>query len=103
MLSIVADQYYLVGWKQRDINKIEISANLFPLNRNIALGPSLYYLVQNYPSEKALSYLNRGLAYDPNAVDLLQAKVTYSLMLGKQEEATETYQKLITIAPGLNR
>lgn len=101
MLSIVADQYYLIGWKQRDINKIEIASNLFPLNRNIALGPSLYYLTENFPSEKALAYLDKGLNYDRNAVDLLQAKVTYSLMLGKQKEATEAHNRLIIIAPKL--
>lgn len=98
-MSVTADQYYLVGWRQRDIAKIELASKLFPLNRNIALGPSLYYLVQNYPSEKALFYINKGLRYDPNAVDLLQAKVTYSMMLGK--DASETYAKLIKIAPKL--
>lgn len=76
-----------------------MAASLFPLNRNIALGPSLFYLSENYPSEKALSVLNRGLAYDPNAVDLLQSKVTYSIMLGKN--ATEAQSKLIRLAPNL--
>ena len=101
MLSIISDQYYLIGWKQRNIDKIDIASTLFPLNRNIALGPSLYYLTENIPSEKALKYLDRGLNYDRNAVDLLQAKVTYSLMLGKQKEATEAYNRLIIIAPNL--
>ena len=102
LLSVIADQYYLIGWKQHDIDKIEMASKLFPLNRNIALGPSLFYLVENFPSEKALSYLDKGLSYDPNAVDLLQAKVTYSLMLGKQKDATEAYNRLIMLAPKLN-
>lgn len=102
LLSIAADQYYLIGWKQFDLDKIEIASKLFPLNRNIALGPSLYYLVKNEPSEKALNYINVGLSYDPNAVDLLQAKVTYNLMLGKQEDATKAYSKLVVIAPKVN-
>jgi len=76
-----------------------MAASLFPLNRNIALGPSLFYLSENYPSEKALSVLNRGLTYDPNAVDLLQAKVTYSIMLGKN--ITEAQSRLIRLAPNL--
>lgn len=75
---------------------------MFPLNRNVALGPALYYLVKNEPSEIAIDYLNKGLRYDPNAVDLLQSKVTYSLMLGKQNDATETYSRLIRLAPKLN-
>ena len=99
MLSIAADQYYLIGWKQLDLKKIEVAANLFPLDRVIALGPAQYYVVKNYPSEEALSYINKGLIYDPNAVDLLQAKMTYSLMLGKQKDATEAYKRLIVIAP----
>ena len=99
MLSIAADQYYLIGWKQLDLKKIEVAANLFPLNRTIALGPAQYYLVKNFPSEEALNHLNKGLNYDPNAVDLLQAKVTYSLMLGRQKDATEAYTRLIKIAP----
>jgi hypothetical protein len=99
LLSIVADYQYLIGWKQRDINKIEMAASLFPLNRNIALGPSLFYLSENYPSEKALSVLNKGLSYDPNAVDLLQAKVTYSIMLGR--DVTEAKSRLIMLAPNL--
>ncbi len=80
-----------------------MASKLFPLNRNIALGPSLFYLAENFPSERALIYLNRGLTYDPNAVDLLQAKVTYSLMLGKQKDATDTYIKLIAIAPKIQQ
>lgn len=102
LLAIAGDQYYLIGWKQRDLAKIELAANLFPLNRNVALGPALYYLVKNEPSEIAIDYLNKGLRYDPNAVDLLQSKVTYSLMLGKQNDATETYSRLIRLAPKLN-
>lgn len=102
MLSIAADQHYLIGWKQRDINKIELASKLFPLDRTIALGPSLFYLIENLPTEKALRYLDRGLKYDRNAVDLLQAKVTYSLMLGKQIEATNAYNRLIIIAPNLD-
>ena len=80
-----------------------MAAKLFPLNRNIALGPALFYLVENFPSEKALNYLDKGLSYDPNAVDLLQAKVTYSLMLGKQKDATKAYNRLIVLAPKLNK
>ena len=74
-----------------------MAASLFPLNRNIALGPSLFYLVENFPSEKALSYLDKGLSYDPNAVDLLQAKITYSVMLGK--DVTEAKSRLIMLVP----
>lgn len=101
MLSIAADQYYLVGWKQLDLAKIEIASILFPLNRNIALGPAYYHLIKNEPSEKALRYLNIGLNYDPNAVDLLQSKFTYSVMLGKNEEANRAYVRLSLIAPKL--
>lgn len=101
MLSIVADQYYLIGWKQLDIKKIEVATNLFPLDRVIALGPAQYYVIKNYPSEEALNYINKGLNYDTNAVDLLQARMTYSLMLGKQKDATEAYSRLIVIAPKL--
>ncbi len=76
-----------------------MASKLFPLNRNIALGPSLFYLVENFPSDKALFYLDKGLNYDHNAVDLLQAKVTYSLMRGKQKDATDAYIRLIAITP----
>ena len=72
---------------------------MFPLNRTIALGPSFYYLVKNEPSEKALKYIDRGLRYDPNAVDLLQAKITYSVMLEKNEEVFNAYAKLISVVP----
>lgn len=101
MLSIAADQYYLIGWKQFDLDKIETASNLFPLNRSIALGPAYYYLMKNEPSDKALYYLNVGLNHDPNAVDLLQAKFTYSFMLGKSEEANRAYARLSVIAPNL--
>lgn len=89
----------MVGWKHLDLHKIEIAAKLFPLNRSIALGPAQYFVIQDEPSEKALSYLNVGLHYDPNAVDLLQSKFKYSYMMGKNEEALNTYQKLKKIAP----
>lgn len=72
---------------------------LFPLNRSIAIGPAQYYVIQDKPSEKALSYLNVGLNYDPNAFDLLRAKFKYSYMMGKNEEALNIYQKLQKLAP----
>ena len=89
----------MLGWSQRNLNKIEFASTLFPLNRSIALGPAYFYLAKNDPSEKALNYINAGLIYDPNAVDLLKAKITHSLMLGKQKDATEAYNRLSILAP----
>jgi hypothetical protein len=90
---------YLTGWQQRDIFKIEKAAKLFSLNRSIALGPSYYFVIKDTPSEQALNYINIGLLYDPNATDLLQAKVKYSFMLGKNEEAKLAYDRLAILAP----
>jgi hypothetical protein len=95
----VGDQYYLLGWSRHDLRKIEFASSLFPLNRSIALGPAYFYLAKNEPSDKSLHYINAGLIYDPNAVDLLKAKITHSLMLGKQKDATEAYNRLSILAP----
>ena len=99
ILSITSDQFYLAGWIQRDLHKIEIAAKLFPLNRSIALGPAQFYVIKDEPSEKALRYIAVGLNYDPNAIDLLQANFKYKYMMGKNEEALNAYQKLKKIAP----
>jgi len=98
-LSIISDQIYLAGWKQLDIHRIEIAAKLFPLNRSIALGPAQFYVIKDEPSEKALKYITVGLNYDPNAIDLLQSNFKYKYMMGKNEEALNTYRKLKALAP----
>lgn len=99
ILSITADQIYLTGWRQLNIFKIEKASILFPLNRSIALGPSYYFILREIPSDLALAYIDRGLKYDPNATDILQAKIRYSLLLGKKEEAVGAYNRLSLIAP----
>jgi tetratricopeptide (TPR) repeat protein len=98
-LSIISDQFYLAGWIQQDLHKIEIAAKLFPLNRSIALGPAQFYVIKDEPSEKALKYIAIGLNYDPNAIDLLQSNFKYKYMMGKDEEALNAYQKLKKLAP----
>ena len=78
---------------------------MFPINRTIALGPSLYYITaKNAPSFEVLSQVDKGLKYDPNAIDMLQAKVRYSYMLGKQNnaDAIGAYNKLLSMAPKSN-
>lgn len=56
-------------------------------------------LQEDTPTIKGLSYVNVGLHYDPNAVDLLRAKLVYNFKLGKQNEAIAAYLKLSAIAP----
>ena len=99
ILAITADQLYLIGWRQHDAFKIELAAQLFRFDRSIALGTSYLFLELNNPTEQALNYINRGLTYDPNAADLLQAQMQYSFKLGKKDEAVRAYARLALIAP----
>ena len=98
-MAIISDYFYLTGWQQSNIHRIEIAAKLFPLNRTIALGPAQFYIAKDEPSEKALKYIAVGLNYDPNAIDLLQADFKYKYMMDKNDEVLNTYRKLKALAP----
>ncbi len=78
-----------------------MAAHLFPYERLIALGTTYYILVilKDDKSEQALAYIDRGLEYDPNAADLLQAQMQYNYLLGKNDEAIRSYVRLSLIAP----
>jgi len=78
---------------------LDLSAHLFPMNRYIALGPTYYFIVNRKATEQALSFVNRGLEYDPNAGDLIQAEMEFSFLLGKNDEAIRAYNRLSLIAP----
>jgi tetratricopeptide (TPR) repeat protein len=102
LLAITADQFYSTGSQHNDISKLELAAYLFPIERNIALGPSYYFLKINKPTEQALKYINRGLSYDQNSAELLQASMLCSFKLGKKNEAIRAYIRLSVIAPNSN-
>ncbi len=99
--AIIGDYLYLKGWQQRDIVKVEMATHLFPYERLIALGTTYYILtvLKDEKTEQALTYINRGLDYDPNAADLLQAQMQYNYLLGKNDEAIRSYVRLSLIAP----
>jgi hypothetical protein len=101
LLAITADQFYSIGSQHNDVSKFEIAAKLFPIQRDIALGPSYYYLILNKPTEQSLAYINRGILYDPNAVDLIKAEIQHSFALGKKDEAVRAFIRLSIIAPNL--
>lgn len=102
ILAIVADQFYSIGSRHNDVSKLELAAQLFPIERNIALGPSFYFMATNNATEQALAYINRGLEYDPYSVDLIESKIQYSLKLGKNEEAIRAFNRLALIVPNNN-
>src|SRR5690242_3321764 len=58
ILSITADQFYLNGWKEKSIEKIELAALLFPIERDLALGSTYYYLLSKNPTELTIAYLD---------------------------------------------
>jgi hypothetical protein len=55
----------------------------------------------NKPTEQSLAYINRGILYDPNAVDLIKAEIQHSFALGKKDEAVRAFIRLSVIAPNL--
>ncbi len=83
----------------KDINRFKIAANIFKIDRNIALGPAYFYLIKGEVTEEALLNINNGLKYDPNAPDLLKASMLYSFRLGKQNEALDAFNKLASLVP----
>ena len=98
-LCIASDQLYLIGWKHKNIDYLIKASHIFTIQRDIRLGPSYYFLTQDKASEEALRYINIGIDYDPNAADLLQAQVKYSLLLGKNSDAIRSFGRLALIAP----
>jgi hypothetical protein len=89
----------LLGAKHKDIEKFKIAAHLFQLDRNIALGPAYYYLMERQATEESLYYMNIGIAYDPNAVDLINGMMIYNFILGKNNDALIAFNKLAKLAP----
>lgn len=83
----------------KDVNKFKIAASLFQLDRNIALGPAYFYLLNHKATEEALYFINKGITYDPNAADLLAAKMQYSFTLGKNDDVVRAFNRLALIAP----
>lgn len=95
----MSDQLYLEGCKSLNITHFEKAARLFKIDRDIAVGPAIFYVKQNKASEEALIAINNGLKFDPYAADLLRAKMTHSFKLGKTSEALDAYNKLAAIEP----
>jgi hypothetical protein len=89
----------LQGKLQLNIHKLELAARLFPINRNIALGPAYYFLATNKATEQSLAYINYGLKYDSNNFDLIKTEMVYSFKLGKNDEALRAYARMALIAP----
>ena len=98
-MATISDQFYLRGSLHKNVEEFKIASLLFRLDRNIALGPPYYYLIEGKPTEEALYYMNMGIAYDPNAVDLINAKMIFSFELGKNEDALKAFNRLALIVP----
>ena len=99
ILSIISDQIYLEASKHNDVEKFKVAASLFRLDRNIVTGPAYFYFIQRKATAEALYNINQGLNFDPNAADLLQAKIAFSYSLGKTDDTIRAYARLAMIAP----
>ncbi len=78
---------------------IELAAHLFPINRYIVLGPTYYFILNRKATEQALSFVIRGLKFDPNAADIIQAEMEFNFLLGKNDETIRAFNRLVVIAP----
>lgn len=72
---------------------------MFPLNRTIAVWPGYVAAAYDLPPGLALALIDRALARDPFAADLVTARLRVHLAAGDHAGATATFARLKRLAP----
>lgn len=100
ILGLWGDQLHVWGWRGADLSLLTLASKVFPFQRDIAVGPATYFVLNRGRPMEALPHIRRGVAYDPWSAELALAQLTYASLLGRSDEATQAGRRLEFIRHG---
>jgi hypothetical protein len=101
VLGLISDQLYLEGVLKQDLSKFNLALKLFPLDKDILVGPAQLYAAHKTISVEAFKSVNEALKYDPYSPQFLNLQLQYAIIYKDEILANLAFRKLQKIAPSL--
>ncbi len=93
-----AEELYSAGFRQFDLDRLELAASVFPFDQRYRKGSA--ELVINWPSDAlTVDVLGHAVIRDPNELWLWEALLMHSVKHGDAEIGDRALQNLYRIAP----
>lgn len=98
-LGILADQSYLKGLKENNVEYHHLAKTLFPFDRAILTGKADFFIKFQIINVSAYEAVIEALNYDPYSANLTFMHAQYAFIFNNKNEASLSYKRLKQIIP----
>ena len=101
IMGFVADQFYLNGLKNNNINSYRIAAKIFPFEKAFLIGEAEWYVHNKIVNQDSYKAIKTMVYYDPYRPRHVSLELQYAFILGDKETLKDASQRLQILAPKL--